>query len=113
MSFASFHTLRHALRPSPAAWGVLLLCAQWGHGAQAQPLLADEDERINLKLDLDQLGHAPSGQAAQLLHLEADSLEGAVGQSVVLRGNAQLRSSSAIVKADALEFRQAENRALA
>ena len=116
MPFASFYALRRALRPSPAAWGVFLLCAQLGHGAQAQTYADDEGERLELKLDVSGLGRAGAGQAAQkaqLVHLEADSLEGAVGESVVLRGNAQLRSSTAIVKADALEFRQADNRALA
>ncbi len=122
MSFASFHALRHALRPSPAAWAVFLLCAQWGHGAQAQapsltspaPAQADsEEERIGLRLDVGQLGHSKSDKAAQVLQLEADSLAGAVGENVLLKGNAQLRSSSAIVKADVLEFRQEDNRALA
>lgn len=119
MPFTSLHTLRYALRPSSVAWGVFLLCAQWGQGALAQadkPISEPTDDpqaRIDLKLDVSQLGHANASQAAQIVHLEADRLEGAVGENVVLSGNAQLRSSSAIVKADALEFRQEENRALA
>lgn len=122
MSFASFHTLRHALRPSPAAWGVFLLCAQWGQGAQAQapsltaPMQAqaeDGEGRMDLKLDVNQLRHNSANKAAQMLHLEGDSLAGAVGENVLLKGNAQLRSDTAIVKADVLEFRQEDNRALA
>ena len=89
MPFASIYALRRAMRPSPAAWGVFLLCAQLGHGAQAQAYAGDEGERLELKLDVSGLGRAGAGQTAQtaqLVHLEADSLEGAVGESVVLRG---------------------------
>ena len=64
MPFASFYALRRALRPSPAAWGVFLLCAQWGYGAPAPPYEDDEGERLELKLDASGLGHAGAGQTA-------------------------------------------------
>jgi LPS-assembly protein len=75
----------------------------------------DETERVELQWDLGRLGRsaAGAGQTPQLVHLEADNLTGSVGENVLLKGNAQLRSTSAIMKADVLEFRQEENRALA
>ena len=115
---------RRILRPSPAAWAAFLLCASWAGYAQTLDATAAivtanaADEGVQLQMDVGRMGRqhgsAPQGTApASMVHLEADSLEGAVGENVVLSGSAQLRSSSAIVKADALEFRQAENRALA
>lgn len=115
---------RRLLRLSPAAWAVLVLCApslQLVHAqtptpsptamptpAMAEPQAADG---VQLQMDWESLG-APAA-AKQVVHLEADSLEGAVGENVLLKGNAQLRSNSAMVQADVLEFRQTENRALA
>ena len=103
-------------RRHPIAWAALSACALLGQAwAQAgvDKSTTSPSAPVNIQVDWSQLGQPSPAAPAQPIQLEADSLEGAVGENVVLKGNAQLRSSGAVVKADALEFRQAENRALA
>ena len=101
----------------PVAWAAAFLCAC---AAQAAPAAdVDQTDRVALKSDVG-LGStnkkAPGGKTASSsgpIFIEGDNLSGVAGESVVMRGAVSLRNSDVLIKADSLEYRQGDERAIA
>ena len=99
----------------PIAWAAAFLCACI---AQAEPPVAQEAvNAMALKNDWQLHKAGLKGQSSNAdtspIFIEADHLSGVAGESVVLSGGVRLRSSDVLIKADNLEYRQADERAIA
>ncbi len=99
----------------PTAWAAAFLCACI---AQAAPAVAQElAEGVALKNDWQIHKAGPKGQTSSAdtgpIFIDADSLSGVAGESVVMSGGVRLRSSDITIKADHLEYRQEDERAIA
>ncbi len=110
MQRPSFSLTRSPFRLSALALAGSLLAAS----LQAQEQSHATAERVARPSSAQLLGQdVPLPLAAENIYLEGDTLSGVTGENVVLSGSAKLEYEGTTVQADALEYRQSDNRALA